>query len=71
MFTTIQLFLVTFALILLMILMWFLVQHFARLFAINHPEFGSVREEGSGCGSTCKCETPCLLKKIKDTFKNN
>lgn len=30
---------------------WLLVQAAARRFAARHPEFGAMREEGTGCGS--------------------
>jgi hypothetical protein len=29
------------------------VQHLARRFAAQHPEFGPAREEGEGCGFPC------------------
>ena len=41
--------------ILLLMLGWLAVQQLARLYARQHPEFGPLREEGSGCGSSCGC----------------
>lgn len=35
---------------------WILVQHASRKFAANHPEFGSAKEEGLGCGKSCGCK---------------
>ena len=29
---------------------WLLVRALARRFAAHHPEFGTLREEGEGCG---------------------
>lgn len=34
---------------------WLLVQQLARRFAESHPELGSFREEGGGCGKSCGC----------------
>lgn len=38
-----------------LLIAWLLVQHFSRIFSKRHPEFGPVREEGRGCGSSCGC----------------
>lgn len=41
---------------------WLLVRALAHRFAVHHPEFGAVREEGEGCGcgnhkcGKAKCE---------------
>ena len=35
---------------------WVIVQHVARMYAKAHPEFGPPREEGTGCGSHCRCD---------------
>lgn len=29
---------------------WLAVREFARRYAASHPEFGSLRKEGEGCG---------------------
>lgn len=29
---------------------WLVVRAFARWYAARHPEFGTLREEGEGCG---------------------
>lgn len=42
-------------LILLALLGWVRVQHWARDYAARHPEFGPAKEEGGGCGSGCAC----------------
>ena len=42
--------------VLLVLLGWVAVQHVARLYARQHPEFGPYREEGSGCGASCRCD---------------
>ncbi len=51
------------------LLIWYLVQRLARQFAANHPEFGKIREEGSGCGGGGKCNCrsvkDCLYPKGK------
>jgi hypothetical protein len=52
--------------IMLLLLFWVVIQHFARLYAAKHPEFGATREEGSGCGSTCICSN-----KEKGNCQNN
>ena len=40
--------------VLLLLLGWIGTQALARRYASRHPEFGAVREEGSGCGG-CGC----------------
>jgi hypothetical protein len=42
-------------LILFLLTGWIAVQQIYRLFALRHPEFGPVREEGGGCGGGCSC----------------
>lgn len=37
--------------ILIVMLVWVLVQHLARRFAVRHPELGPYPEGSSGCGS--------------------
>ncbi len=37
-----------------LILFWVATQYLTRLYSLRHPEFGSHREEGSGCGN-CGC----------------
>ena len=44
-------------LILLALLGWVGVQQWARDYAARHPEFGSAKEEGGGCGSGCACSS--------------
>jgi len=41
--------------ILLALYGWVLVQNITRRFSERHPEFGSHREEGGGCGKSCMC----------------
>lgn len=43
---------------------WLLVQHLSRAFAKRHPEFGSAREEGAGCGSSCGCHGKGSCKNV-------
>lgn len=43
-------YLVTIALILLLLMAWIVVQRVYRLFARRHPELGPFRAEGGGCG---------------------
>lgn len=39
---------------------WLLVQALARQVSARHPEFGPLREEGSGCGGcTNHCHGQC------------
>jgi len=49
--------------------LWMMVQRLSRKFAADHPEFGSVREEGGGCGGGGKCNCSsvkhCTNPKIK------
>ena len=33
---------------------WIVVQRIVKEFALRHPEFGPPREEGGGCGSSCR-----------------
>lgn len=40
---------------LLCLFIWYMVQKLSRKIAAEHPEFGSVREEGGGCGGGGKC----------------
>ncbi|MDM8561560.1 chemotaxis protein [Candidatus Parabeggiatoa sp. HSG14] len=48
-------YLIAMGIILLVLLGWVVVQHFARLFAAKYPELGPAREEGGGCGKNCNC----------------
>ncbi len=41
--------------VLLLLLGWIGVQQLTRQYARRHPEFGSAREEGTGCGG-CGCQ---------------
>jgi len=53
------LYVVTFVLILVILGGWLWLQKMARDFALANPEFGPVRELGSGCCGRCgegKCE---------------
>lgn len=45
--------LITFAALLAMLGSWVTVQAVARRFARRHPEFGTYREAGGGCGGGC------------------
>ena len=47
--------LIAIVLIFMLLLGWLVVQAMARNFARKHPEFGSAREEGQGCGTSCLC----------------
>lgn len=38
-----------------LVLFWVATQHITRLYSLRHPELGSHREEGGGCGSRCGC----------------
>ena len=55
------------------LLLWFMVQKLSRKVAAQHPEFGSAREEGGGCGGGGKCNCSsinyCSNPKIKHKFK--
>ncbi|OQW95760.1 MAG: hypothetical protein BWK79_01320 [Beggiatoa sp. IS2] len=48
-------YLITVAVILLLMVGWVLVQHFTRLYAAKHPEFGPSREERGGACGDCGC----------------
>ncbi len=52
-------------LILLALLGWIGIQQAARNFAARHPEFGSAKEEGSGCGTSCACASGGTCKNPK------
>lgn len=41
---------ITIALLLIMLCGWLWLRRMAREFALAHPEFGAHREEGHGCG---------------------
>lgn len=48
-------YLLTMAIILLLLVGWIGVQHVTRAFSRRHPELGAHREEG-GCGTgSCSC----------------
>jgi hypothetical protein len=49
-------YLTAFGAILVMLLAWIGVQRAARWYALRHPEFGPLREEGSGCSGSCLCK---------------
>ncbi len=51
--------LITITIIFTVLIAWVLIQQAARKFAANHPELGSAKEEGLGCGKTCGCKTGC------------
>ena len=50
-----SMYIVSVAIILVILAIWVVVQHLARAFATRHPEFGPVREEYEGCGTSCRC----------------
>ena len=61
-------YLLAFALILIMMLGWILVQQAARRFAHRYPQFGPAKEGGSGCCKSCCCNgSPCERKKTELT----
>lgn len=47
---------ITIVIIFSLLIGWVLIQQAARKFAANHPELGSVKEEGLGCGKSCGCK---------------
>jgi len=57
------------AFMLLFLFIWLMVQKLSRKVAAAHPEFGSAREEGGGCGGGGKCNCSsikhCSNPKIK------
>jgi hypothetical protein len=65
-------FLLAFAIIFILMLGWIIVQQWVRKFAARHPEWGNVREEGSGCGGCgCKNKNACEKNQIcNKTFSN-
>lgn len=52
-----------------LVLFWVATQHIARLFSLRHPELGSHREEGGGCGSSCGCSGSgrCKIREQRDS----
>jgi len=46
-----------------LLIIWQIVQWTTRKFAKAHPEFGPVREEIGGCGSSCGCSGGSCSKK--------
>lgn len=52
--------------VLLLLMSWLLVQHFARAFSRKHPELGPLREEGEGCGSSCNCHNKAQCNKTSE-----
>lgn len=40
----------------LLLIGWLLIQQLGRRSANAHPELGSYREEGGGCGKSCGCQ---------------
>jgi hypothetical protein len=53
-----MIYLKTVLLVLAMFAAWLVVRAFARWYAVHHPEFGPLREEGEGCGcGNHKCGT--------------
>ncbi len=50
-----MIYLVTIGLLLALLLVWVVVEHFADVFAHRHPEFGPARKVGcGGCGNHCQ-----------------
>lgn len=67
-------YLITVGLILLMLIGWVVVQYAARAYALKHPEFGPVHEEGGGgCGTaqctSCSSENTCSTKSDEESKK--
>ena len=52
---------ITIALLLILLCGWLWLRHKAREFSLAHPEFGAHREEGHGCGGcpTGGCSGHC------------
>ena len=46
----------------LLLLGWLTVQSLARIYAKAHPELGPCREEGGGCGASCRCNGHCKVE---------
>ena len=53
--------------ILLVLLGWVGVQRLSREFARRHPQFGTAREEGGGCGSACSCSAAGQCRRRENT----
>lgn len=49
-------FLIAMSVIFLLMCVWVLVQQASRNYAARHPELGSAKEEGLGCGKNCGCQ---------------
>lgn len=62
-------YIVSFLIILGLLSAWICITHIARLHAARHPEFGSLREEGAGCGGLCRCDLGGTCPK-DDLLKN-
>ncbi len=60
-------YLIAIAVILVFLLGWVWVQGHARKYAARHPEFGPVREEGTGCGKSCLCNGKQCERKPTDS----
>jgi hypothetical protein len=45
-----MIYLKTVLIVLMLMVTWIAVRNLARRYAERHPEFGSLREEGEGCG---------------------
>jgi hypothetical protein len=45
-----MIYLKTVLIMLSLLAIWLLVRVVARRYAVQHPEFGALREEGEGCG---------------------
>ncbi|MCG6970993.1 MAG: chemotaxis protein [Gammaproteobacteria bacterium] len=48
-------YLISIVLVMILLLAWCSVQAWSRRYARRHPEFGPAREEGGGCGVSCRC----------------
>jgi hypothetical protein len=49
-------YLISIVLVMILLLAWCSVQAWSRCYARRHPEFGPAREEGGGCGVSCRCK---------------
>jgi len=54
-----------------LLILWVLVQQISRKFAGSHPEFGSVKEEGLGCGKNCGCSNKSNCKEKMKFLENS
>lgn len=60
-------YLIAMLLVPLLLVGWLFIQQWGRNFARSHPELGTFREEGGGCGKSCGCKgSRCQHRKRKE-----